>query len=170
MNTRVMRKLTLTALFAALICVMTFVIHVPLGAGGYVHLGDGFIYLAAAFLPTPYAMAAAGVGAALADLFAGFPIYLPFTMVIKALMVLPFTAKKETVLCVRNVIATVTAGVICTVGYYLTDVLLYGSWVAPLASLFMGSLAQSGAAVVLFLACGALLDRVHMKRLWRRFE
>lgn len=170
MNTRMIRRLTLTALFAALICVMTFVVHIPLGAGGYVHLGDGFIYLAAAFLPTPYAMAAAGVGAALADLFAGYPLYMPFTLVIKALMVPVFTAKKPSVVCSRNIGGSIAAGVICTAGYYLTDVLLYGSWVAPLASLFTGNLVQSGAAVVLFLACGVLLDRVNMKQFLRRFE
>lgn len=170
MKTKAIRRLTLTALFAALICVMTFVVHVPVGAGGYVHLGDAFIYLAAAFLPTPYAMVAAGIGAGLADLFAGYPVYIPFTIVIKALMAMVFTAHKDKILCKRNVVGCVAAGIIGTVGYYLTDVLLYHSWVAPLAGLFMGSFAQEGSAIVLFLACGALLDRVNMKQFLRRFE
>ena len=51
-------RLTSTALFAALICVTTaYIFHIPFGVnGGYVHIGDSLIYLAAAFLPTPYAM------------------------------------------------------------------------------------------------------------------
>lgn len=170
MKTKTIRRLTLTALFAALICVMTFVVHLPVGAGGYVHLGDGFIYLAAAFLPMPHAMAAAGIGAAMADLFAGYPLYIPFTLIIKALMVPCITPKKPSVLCARNIVGSVAAGGVCTVGYYLTDVLLYDSWISPLASLFTGSLAQSGAAIVVFVACGALLDKVNMKQFLRRFE
>ena len=49
-------QLTSTAL-AALICVTTaYIFHIPFGVnGGYVHIGDSLIYLAAAFLPTPYA-------------------------------------------------------------------------------------------------------------------
>ena len=59
-------RLTSTALFAALICVTTaYIFHIPFGVnGGYVHIGDSLIYLAAAFLPTPYAMFAGAIGGA----------------------------------------------------------------------------------------------------------
>ena len=42
-------RLTSTALFAALICVTTaYIFHIPFGVnGGYVHIGDSLIYLAA---------------------------------------------------------------------------------------------------------------------------
>ena len=48
--------MTTTALFAALICITTaYIFHIPVGAnGGYVHVGDALIYLAAAVLPAPY--------------------------------------------------------------------------------------------------------------------
>ena len=64
-----LRLLTTTALFAAAITVMTaYMLHIPLPTGGYIHLGDALIYLAACLLPVPYAAAAAAVGAGLADL------------------------------------------------------------------------------------------------------
>ena len=77
--------LVLSALFAAMITVMTaFLFHIPIGVnGGYLHFGDALIYLAASMLPTPYACIAAAVGAGLADIVSGAPIWAPFTLVIK---------------------------------------------------------------------------------------
>lgn len=57
----------MAALFAAIITVVTaYVLRIPTG-NGYIHLGDSFIFLAASLLPLPYAIAAAAVGAGLAD-------------------------------------------------------------------------------------------------------
>ena len=54
------KRITATAVMAALTTLMTaYIFHIPVGVnGGYVHLGDTMIYLAAAFLPLPYACAA----------------------------------------------------------------------------------------------------------------
>ena len=55
-----MKNLTLSAMFAAVIMLMIlYLFHIPVGSsGGYVHFGDAFIYLAACFLPMPYACGA----------------------------------------------------------------------------------------------------------------
>ena len=60
-----MKNLTLSAMFAAVIMLMIlYLFHIPVGSsGGYVHFGDAFIYLAACFLPMPYACGAAAIGA-----------------------------------------------------------------------------------------------------------
>ncbi|CDG01693.1 ECF transporter S component [Clostridium chauvoei] len=52
------KRIVLTALFAAIICITTaFIFHIPTGMnGGYIHIGDAFIYIAASLLPTPYAI------------------------------------------------------------------------------------------------------------------
>lgn len=64
-----LRTMLTAALFAAAIAVTTaYIIHIPLPTGGYIHPGDALIYLAACLLPTPWAVAAAAVGAGLADL------------------------------------------------------------------------------------------------------
>ena len=165
MKTTPILRLVVTALFAAIICVTTaFLFHIPVGtAGGYVHLGDAFIYLAGAFLPTPYAMAAAGIGSGLADLLTGAPHWAIFTVIIKAAMAACFTSKKDTVLGTRNAIASVGAGLICIVGYYFAEVILFGNWLTPFASMLSGGLFQSGGALVIFLLCGAALDRAKVK-------
>ena len=55
-----MRNMTLAAMFAALIFLGTFIIRIPIPAtNGYIHFGDGFIYIAALILPLPFAAAAA---------------------------------------------------------------------------------------------------------------
>ncbi|MFR5052099.1 MAG: ECF transporter S component [Ruminococcus bicirculans (ex Wegman et al. 2014)] len=83
-----------TGLFAAKIKVLTAWLHIPTGAG-YTHAGDGLIYLAASMLPTPYAMAAGAIGAGLADGLSGFVVWLPGTIVIKAITAFCFSRKRE---------------------------------------------------------------------------
>ena len=58
MTNQSVRLLTSTAIFAAMITVMTaYICHVPVGTnGGYIHFGDSLIYLATTLLPTPYAL------------------------------------------------------------------------------------------------------------------
>ena len=155
--------MTTTALFAALICVTTaWIFHIPIGVnGGYVHVGDALIYLAAAILPTPYAMAAGAIGGAFADLFTA-PLWAPATFIIKMLIALPFTNKKDTIIVPRNVIGVLIAAVISFVGYYIAEVLLFGTWAALIPSI-IGTLAQSGGSAVLFLVFGFALDRMRFK-------
>lgn len=163
MKTNSLQRMTLTALFAAVICLMTaYLFHIPLATGGYIHLGDAFIYFAACFLPMPYAATAAGVGSGLADLLSGAPQWVPFTVVIKALMVTVFTSKTDRIVGTRNVIGSFAAGVLCTAGYYLAEVILYGNWLAPFFTMW-GALVQSGGAVLLFVVGGLLLDKAQVK-------
>lgn len=156
-------KLVTTGLFAAMITIMTaYIFHIPYGAnGGYVHFGDALIYLGAVFLPRPYALAAAAIGGGMADILTA-PMWAPATIIIKMLIVLPFTGKESQIICPRNVAAPFLAAVISAAGYYLAEGILFGSFMAPLASL-LGSAVQSGGSAVIFLALAAALDKVHMK-------
>lgn len=152
------------ALLAAAITVMTaYLFHVPIPAtGGYIHFGDALIYLAAALLPLPYAIGAAVVGAGLADLLTA-PMFLPATVIIKALVVLPFTGKGEGFLCRRNVCAVFLSGAITVVGYYLFEAIFMGNWAAFVASV-TGNLVQAAGSGAIFVALGTALDRMQLKR------
>ena len=71
MKKQSVKKITFTALFAALIAVMTAFIKMPTGINeGYLHFGDSMIYLAGCLLG-PWAALAAAIGGALADILAG---------------------------------------------------------------------------------------------------
>ena len=59
--------IAVTAVMTALVIVFTSFIKVPIGAGGYIHLGDLMILLSASILPLPFALLSSCVGAALSD-------------------------------------------------------------------------------------------------------
>ena len=154
--------LTITALFAGAITVMTaYMLHIPIPTGGYIHLGDALIYLAACLLPLPYAAAAAAVGAGLADLLTA-PMWVLPTLVIKAVLVLFFTSKSERVLCPRNCAAVVMAGLFSPAAYALAGCAMAGTMTAFLPQ-FLGTLVQGIGSGALFLVIAPALDGVKLK-------
>lgn len=163
MKNKKVLNLSLAAVFAALIFLSTM-IHISIGInGGYIHVGDTLVYLCAAFLPTPYAVSAAAVGGALADVASGAPLWVLPTVLIKALSALCFTSKKQTILCARNYTALFTGAFFCCGGYYIAEVLIYNcGFIIPLASVPM-NLIQTGASAVLFIAIGVIFDRMGLK-------
>jgi uncharacterized repeat protein (TIGR04002 family) len=144
-----------------MITVMTaYICHIPYGMnGGYIHFGDTLIYLAAVFLPRPCALAAAAIGGGMADLLTA-PVWMPATVIIKMLIVLPFSGKNGKLLCRRNIAAPFLALVISATGYYVAEGLIFGSFAASLASV-AGSVIQSGGSAALFYAMAVLLERSH---------
>ena len=119
----------MTALFAALIFLFTaYFLHIPVGsAGGYIHFGDAFIYMAASLLPFPDALFAAAAGGGLSDIITGSAAWAPATIVIKPLMALMFTsAYADIKKCRRNMAAAVPAGVLGAVLYFAYEWVLYG--------------------------------------------
>lgn len=171
------KNIVLAGLLAAMVCVATSLLHItiPGGTGGYVHLGDAVIYLAASILPTPYALAAAAVGAGVADLLVA-PLWAPFTVVIKAVMALTFTAKNDKMLCRRNAVAPLLAGVVCVVGYYIAEVIIL--WVGgDLSSAAFAALAavpfngaQALASGIAYILLAAALDRLQFKHWLSRYN
>ena len=158
-----LRYVVVAALFAALITIMTaYICHIPVGVnGGYVHFGDALIYLAASILPAPYAIAAAAIGGGLADLLTA-PAWALAMVIIKAAIALPFTSKGDRLVNKRNVVAIFVSGIITTLGYYLAESIMFGSWAAFLMSI-SGSLIQAGGSAVIYLVLAAALDKAHVK-------
>ena len=163
-----LRYITLTGLFAALITLFTaYILHIPMGFnGGYIHLGDALIYLAAVLLPAPYAMAAGAIGGGLADLLTA-PMWAPATVIIKVLVVLPFTSRHSKIFSKRNLFAPLIAMLITIAGYYLAEVILYGKEAAFLISVTTNLIQGIGSAAV-FYVLGAALDKAGIKTLIAR--
>ena len=158
------RKITMSALFTAMVCVATLFIHLPVPmTGGYVHIGDALIYLAATMMPMPYAIASAVVGAGLADAMGGYYVYIIPTVIIKMLLVLPFSSKGGKIISLRNIIALVVASVIGLVGYFVADWIIYGNMMTALANLVAG-LIQPLASAVVFVMAGYALDKTDVRK------
>ena len=140
MRNKNLRYIAVSSLFAALIFI-TSLFHLPLfSSQGYIHLGDSIIYLAASFLPFPYAAAAASVGGVLSDILSGYFIWIPFTAVIKALNVIPFIVvkkhrKSSKKISAAQFFACVFSGIITCGMYFLASRVIYGSFAASLADL-----------------------------------
>lgn len=161
MKNKKILKLVITAMFAALVTGLTFFPKIPIPGGGYVHLGDAMIYLAASFLPLPYAMAAAAIGGGLADILSGYAAYAPFTIVVKALLTIAFTRKNGKILTKRNLFAPL-AGFIITPGIYFgADAVLYG--VAGAVPGIVWNVCQAAASLFIFYIIGAAFDKMGLK-------
>ena len=159
---KTVRKLIFCALLAALTCVATMLIRVPLALNGYLNLGDALVLLSGALLPMPYAFCAAGVGSALADLFSGYVIYAPFTLLIKGAMALVLRAVY--LLYQRKgrrfgfFVGALLAEPLMIGGYLVLEGILYG-FIPALASVPFNAL-QS--VVGIFVGC--LLERLLKKQ------
>ncbi|MBQ8199071.1 MAG: TIGR04002 family protein [Lachnospiraceae bacterium] len=157
------KYMAMTGIMAAMITIMTaYVCHVPVGMnGGYIHFGDAVIYLAAVLLPKPYAIAAAAIGGGLADLFTA-PVWVPATVLIKTLLVLPFETKGVKIITKRNVMSTIIAYFISGFGYYAAEKILFEE--GAVFAVTMGqTLIQSLGSAVVFILLGFAMDKAHVK-------
>ena len=155
------RLMCISGVLMALVFVVTAYLHIPTN-NGYIHIGDGIIYLAACILPLPYAIAVGAGGALLADCLTGYAIWAPASIIIKTATVLLFTSKGKKMMTLRNWLMLIPAALICAGGYYLYESILYGNFVAPLAGILM-SLIQSLTSSVLFVAIGLTIDKMNYK-------
>ena len=155
------KKLTLAGVMAALVFVMTYVPKVPVPVtGGYVHLGDGAIFLAALLLG-PLGIPAAAIGSGLSDILGGYMVYVLPTMAIKALVALIAWKGWKEGAWFRAVIAFMLAEAVMVAGYFAFEAMMYSAaaaWAAVGPNCIQGI-----AGVALGLTCHALYPR--LKRL-----
>lgn len=118
-------QVSLGAVMAALVCVTTLFIRIPNPMGGYFNVGDVVIFISALTLGPLVGGVAGGLGSSLADLI-GYPVFAPFTLIIKGLegFIAGLITNKKSVL--RDVLAVVVAGTEMILGYFLTEFYLWG--------------------------------------------
>lgn len=155
-------KMALTAMFTAMIFVLTL-LHIPV-ASGYVHLGDALVYLVASTLGGPWALLAAALGAAIADLASGYAVYAPASLIVKILIAVPFALvnkKSERILTPLTALLTIPSGAITVLGYYIADLIINKIYaVADIP----GNLIQAVGSAVLFIVIAGAFDAVKIKK------
>lgn len=159
-----------TAMMTAMVMIATTFFKIP-NAMGYIHLGDGFVLLAAIILPKKYACFAGGVGAGLADIYGGYAVWAPWTLVIKIMMVLivqlffNFLMKRASNgkhiakiagIPFAELFAYVLAVLWTVSGYYVAQGFISGNWIAPVADVPGNVLQASVGAVIAILVSVAL--------------
>lgn len=154
-----LKRSIVAALMTALCFVATYAVPIPTPNGGYIHAGDAFVLLSGILVGPLLGFLAAGIGSALADMAAGFSIFIPATFLIKGAMAalvaaLPFKNKRTIWL------SFVLAEVIMLLGYAWFDYIaisktLAGAWMTIPMNLIQ---AAGGVALAYFLYIA--LDRV----------
>lgn len=160
MNLKNTKNLTICGLLTALVLLATFAIKLPVPiTNGYVHLGDGFIFLAA-LITGPVGALVAGVGSMLADLAYNCIHYMIPTFIIKAAM--GFLVGRFAVCDRRNIrrnfIVFLIAEVVMVLGYFLVEIFYYGL-AAALVSV-LPNIVQGVFGVVIGLALTPVAERL----------
>jgi uncharacterized membrane protein len=131
-------ELTVSAIFAAIICVFTMFIQIQIipAEGGLVHLGNVPLFFAAAFFGKKTGALAGGIGMMLSDLLSGWAVYAPLTFLVVSLMgylIGLIVQRKPNIY--NLLIAVVAALAVKVAGYYVGEVVMYRSFFVPLASI-----------------------------------
>ena len=163
-------RIVIAAMFAAMIAVMTAFVQIKTPTGGYVHLGDSMIYLAASFLPMPYAILAAAIGGGIADLLV-YPETIIYTIIIKAINAVVFSAKDDKLLTKRNALMTIPSGLVTVVGYSLSKLirqLLAGDSFHSAVVNALWKIPENGiqaiASALIFIVIALALDKADIKK------
>ena len=78
------------------------------------------------------------------------------------LITLPYTPKNDTILTSRNAIMTIPAGIITVIGYFITELIIFG-WSVAIYD-WLGNLIQAAGSAVLFFIIATALDKIKFKQ------
>jgi uncharacterized membrane protein len=153
MDKKIAKRVALGAILAATVTLSTM-LHVPLpGLRIYFNLGEGVIYIIALLLGARFGGLCGGVGAGLADILLGYPLWAPLTLVIKGLE--GYIVGR---LAPRGRIMAIAAGAAVMIAGYTTSAgILYGWKVAPVE--LMTDIAQTGIGAAFALIMLPILEK-----------
>lgn len=155
-----------TALLTALVFVATAFINIRLpmiSSGGLVHLGTVMLFVTAIVFGKEKGAIAGAVGMAIFDLSSGWALWAPFTFVVRGIMgymvgTIAWSKKRDGNNIMINIISIILSGVWMIVGYYITEGMLYGNWLSPVASI-PGNVTQIVIGLILGLPICKILKR-----------
>jgi uncharacterized membrane protein len=160
------KDMVYTALFAALVCVSTFIIKVPLPVtGGYAHIGDGAIFLAVILIGKKNGAWAGAIGAALADIIGAYSFYALPTFIIKGVMALIMGAMIEKLpssIKHKWVAGALTGSVWQVLAYYVVGSLMVGNFLTTISEI-PGNTAQSAVGIIVSAAFLAAFKHTPIK-------
>jgi len=161
------KTLVLRAALVALTMVATMMIQVPTPATkGYVNLGDSMVFISALLFGPITGAIAGGLGSALADLFTGYALWAPMTLVIKgiegfmvgALFRLTRRSLTEGWGIGLALPVVLLGGLWMVFGYFVCEIFLFG--LGPAAAAVPGNLFQAAVGACVALPVAAALARV----------
>ena len=157
------KRIVITALMAAMVCVATMIIKIPSPMKGYLNIGDCIVLLCGWLLAPGYGFVAAGLGSALADMFSGYLTYAPATFLIKGSMALIAFAcfklmNKRLGRLPSQIIGAVLAEIVMVLGYYVFEGFMYGF--IPSAVNIPANAVQGAAGLILGIILVKVFERL----------
>ena len=157
------KRIVITALMAAMVCVATMIIKIPSPMKGYLNIGDCIVLLCGWLLAPGYGFVAAGLGSALADMFSGYLTYAPATFLIKGSMALIAFAcfklmNKRIGRLPSQIIGAVLAEIVMVLGYYVFEGFMYGF--IPSAVNIPANAVQGAAGLILGIILVKVFERL----------
>ena len=157
------RDLVITSLFIALVYVFTWIVKIQLPFspnGGLIHLGNVPFFLAAIFFDKRVGMTAGALGMGLFDLTSGWILWSPMTVISALIMgyiLNKMNYKKYTLKSL--ILSFILVALVKVVVYYIGEIFILSSFVAPLASI-PGNLIQIGVSSVIVLVVFKPMEKV----------
>ena len=157
------KRIVITALMAAMVCVATMIIKIPSPMKGYLNIGDCIVLLCGWLLAPGYGFVAAGLGSALADMFSGYITYAPATFLIKGSMALIAFAcfklmNKRLGRLPSQIIGAVLAEIVMVFGYFVFEGFMYGF--VPSAVNIPANAVQGAAGLILGIILVKVFERL----------
>lgn len=137
------KDMVISALLIALVFVATKFINIKLPLsinGGLIHAGNIMLFLSAIVFGKRKGAIAGAFGMGLFDILSGWLAWAPFTFIVRGLMgyiigEISWMNNQKGNSLFLNLVAILVGGLWMLVGYYFTEVFLYGNWVAPFTSI-----------------------------------
>ena len=124
--------ISIIGIFSALICILTMIISIPIPATqGFINIGDAGVMITGLMFGPIIGCIAGGVGSSLADIFLGYTIYAPATLIIKGLEgflvgLIADPKNNNSRISFRDVFAVIIGGIVMVYGYFLYEIFIYG--------------------------------------------
>jgi uncharacterized membrane protein len=150
-------RLVLASLFVALSFIFTYFVKIPFPTGGYFNVGDAFIMLAAIIIDPITGILVGALAGGLSDLFAGYVLFIPFTVLAKGLeaLIAGFIYQKTRGLL--RYVGVVIGPLVMVAIYALSYIILFDK--ATMIANLPFDLAQAGIAIVLTIILLLLLEK-----------
>jgi len=147
-------SISIIGIFAALICILTMIISIPIPATqGFINIGDAGVMFAGLIFGPFVGGLSGGIGSALADIILGYTIYAPATLIIKGfegflIGIIAHPRNNYTKLNYRDICAIIVGGIIMVFGYFIYEIILWG-FASALYEVILNGIIQFGVAGVI---------------------
>jgi len=137
------KDVAVSGLLIAMVFTATMFINIrlPLSMnGGLIHMGNVMLFLASFIFDKKKGAIAGAFGMGMFDILSGWAAWAPFTFIVRGLMgyiagsISNHKGKSGSSFAL-NLLAIVVSGLWMVVGYYFTEVILYGNWITPMTSI-----------------------------------